>query len=150
MCRSSGRASASGQFQDRARTRRQDASKIPGAVDINVHQFIDAPQFDVNMDRDQAIQLGLTANDIANSLLISLSSSGQTARNYWVNPANGVNYLVAVQTPQNQVDSLNALNNTPIVHLGPGRPVAVAGEPLDVQARCRADQHQPLQHPTHV
>ena len=89
-------------------------SKIPGAVDINVHQFVDAPQLDVNMDRQQAILLGLTANDVANSLLIALSSSGQTARNYWVNPTNGVNYLVAVQTPQYQVDSINDLNNIPV------------------------------------
>ena len=81
---------------------------------MNVHQLVDAPQFDLNMDRDQAIRLGFTANDVANSLLISLSSSGQTARNYWVNPTNGVNYLVAVQTPQYQVDSLNAMTNTPI------------------------------------
>ena len=90
-------------------------AKIPGAVDVTVHQLIDAPQFDIDMDRQRAILLGLTANDVANSLLISLSSSGQTARNYWVNPKNGVNYLVAVQTPQYQVDSLNTLNNTPIV-----------------------------------
>ena len=97
-------------------------TKVPGAVDVNVHQLIDAPQFDVNMDRSQASLLGLTANDVANSLLISLSSSGQTARNYWVNPTNGVNYLVAVQTPQYQVDSLNQLNNTPIIVPGQSQP----------------------------
>ena len=97
-------------------------AKIPGAVDVVVHQLIDAPQFNVDMDRQRAILLGFSANDVANSLLISLSSSGQTARNYWVNPANGVNYLVAVQTPQYQVDSLNTLNNTPIAVPGPTQP----------------------------
>ncbi len=97
-------------------------AKIDGAVDVNVHQLIDAPQFNVNMDRQHAIELGLTANDVANSLLLSLSGSGQTARNYWVNPVNGVNYLVAVQTPQYQVDSLNALNNTPIIVPGQKQP----------------------------
>ena len=97
-------------------------AKVSGAVDVNVHQLISAPQFDVNMDRSQASLLGLTANDVANSLLISLSSSGQTARNYWVNPTNGVNYLVAVQTPQYQVDSLNELNNTPIIVPGQSQP----------------------------
>jgi multidrug efflux pump subunit AcrB len=90
-------------------------AKIPGAVDVTIHQLIDAPQFDVDVDRARASNLGLSENDVANSLLISLSSSGQTARNYWVNPVNGVNYLVAVQTPQYQVDSLNTLNNTPII-----------------------------------
>ena len=101
-------------------------AKINGAVDVNVHQLIDAPQFDVNMDRSQAIEMGFTANDVANSLLIALSSSGQTARNYWVNPANGVNYLVAVQTPQYQVDSLNAMNNIPIAISGATQPQLLA------------------------
>lgn len=89
--------------------------EVPGVVDVNLHQIIDAPQFDVNVDRERAQLLGLSENDVANSVLFSLSSSAQVARNYWVNPQNGVQYLVAVQTPQYQVDSLNALNNTPVV-----------------------------------
>ncbi len=101
-------------------------ARINGAVDVNVHQLIDAPQFNVDMDRSQAIQMGFTASDVANSLLIALSSSGQTARNYWVNPANGVNYLVAVQTPQYQVDSLNAMNNIPISITGTTQPQLLA------------------------
>ena len=101
-------------------------SQISGAVDVNVHQLVDAPQFDVNMDRQNAIQLGMTANDVANSLLIALSSSGQTARNYWVNPVNGVNYLVAVQTPQYRVDSLNSLNNIPVSVAGLAQPQLLA------------------------
>jgi multidrug efflux pump subunit AcrB len=97
--------------QDIARRIRE----VPGIVDVNVHQLIDAPQFDVNVDRERAQLLGLSENDVANSVLFSLSSSAQVARNYWVNPQNGVQYLVAVQTPQYQVDSLNALNDTPVV-----------------------------------
>jgi multidrug efflux pump subunit AcrB len=89
--------------------------EVPGIVDVNVHQLVDAPQFDVNVDRQRAQLLGLSENDVANSVLFSLSSSAQVARNYWVNPQNGVQYLVAVQTPQYQVDSLNALNDTPVV-----------------------------------
>ncbi len=100
----------------------EKVAKISGAVDVTVHQLTDAPQFDVNVDRQRASNLGLSENDVANSLLISLSSSGQTARNYWVNPANGVNYAVAVQTPQYQVDSLNTLNNTPIIVPGQTQP----------------------------
>ena len=90
-------------------------ARVNGAVDTNIHQVLDNPQINVNVDRQRALEIGLTQADVANSLLISLSSSGQTARNYWVNPANGVNYLVAVQTPQYQVASLNDLNNTPII-----------------------------------
>ena len=59
-------------------------------------------------------QIGLTQRDVANDLLISLSSSSQTAPNYWLNPINGVNYSVAVQTPQYKIDSLDALKQSPI------------------------------------
>ncbi len=104
-------------------------AQVPGAVDVNIHQVLDAPQIDVNLDRSRAQLLGLSANDVANSLLISLSSSGQTARNYWVNPQNGVNYLVAVQTRQYEVDSLNALNNTPVIPASGGSGNGAANPP---------------------
>ena len=68
----------------------------------------------VNVDRDRASQLGYTQKDVANSMLISLSSSLQVGANYWINPANGVDYNVAVQTPTYRMDSAEALMNTPI------------------------------------
>ena len=93
-------------------------AKVPGAVDVHLHQVVDAPQLMVNVDRTRAEQVGMTQRDVANSLLVSLSSSGQTAPNYWIDPKNGVNYPVAVQTPPHLIDSIESLNNTPIV--GPG------------------------------
>ena len=86
----------------------------PGAVDVHINQQVHTPQIEVSIDRSKADQAGLTQRDVANSVLISLSSSGQTAPNQWLNPMNGVNYQVAVQTPQFRVDSLDALGRTPI------------------------------------
>ena len=90
-------------------------AKVPGAVDVHLHQIVDSPQLKVNVDRTRAEQVGMTQRDVAGSLLVSLSSSGQTAPNYWIDPKNGVNYPVAVQTPQHLIDSIEALNNTPIL-----------------------------------
>jgi len=87
---------------------------IPGAVDVHIHQEVNYPEVRVNVDRSKADQLGLTQRDVANSMLISLSSSGQVAPNQWLNPVNGVNYNVAVQTPQYRIDSFDALQRTPI------------------------------------
>ena len=87
---------------------------VPGAVDVHIHQEISYPQVDVNVDRSKADQLGFTQKDVANSVLISLSSSGQVAPNQWLNPQNGVNYTVAVQTPQYRIDSFDALQRTPV------------------------------------
>ena len=90
-------------------------ANIPGAVDVHLHQIVDAPELRVNVNRTQAQQVGLTQRDVANNLLISLSSSGQATPNYWLDPERGVSYLVAVQVPQYKVDSIEALQNTPVV-----------------------------------
>ena len=52
--------------------------------------------------------MGLNQHDVAKSLLLSLSSSFQTAPSFWVNPANGIEYNVAVQVPQYKIDSMQA------------------------------------------
>jgi multidrug efflux pump subunit AcrB len=95
---------------------------VPGAVDVRVNQRVKTPQLDVIVDRSKADQAGLTQRDVANSMLISLSSSGQTAPNQWLNPENGVNYSIAVQTPQFKIDSLDALKRTSVTSLGGGNP----------------------------
>jgi multidrug efflux pump subunit AcrB len=89
-------------------------SHIPGAADVHVHQVVDYPELRINVDRSKASQLGLQQRDVSNSLLISLSSSGQVAPNEWLNWSNGVSYGMAVQTPQYRMDSLAALMRTPI------------------------------------
>jgi len=89
-------------------------AKIPGAADVHVHQVNDVPLMRVNVDRARASQLGLQQKDVANDTLMSLSSSGQVSPNWWVNPANNVDYLVAVQTPAYKVDSEEALMNMPV------------------------------------
>ncbi|OLD86021.1 MAG: RND transporter [Verrucomicrobia bacterium 13_1_20CM_4_54_11] len=97
-------------------------AQIPGAVDAHVHQLVHGPDLRVNVDRTRAEQIGLTQSNVAQTMLISLSSSGQTAPNYWLNFQNGVNYQVAVQTPQYKMDTLQDLKNTPVVAPGLPRP----------------------------
>ena len=88
--------------------------KIPGAVDAHVHQRLNAPALNLQMDRSRLQQLGLSAANVGQNVLISLSGSSQTAPAFWLNPQNGVVYNIAVQTPQYQVDSLDALLNMPV------------------------------------
>jgi CzcA family heavy metal efflux pump len=106
-----GRAAAN---YDVARKLAHDIERIPGAVDVRVQQVMDSPQLSFNVNRTKAEQIGLTQRDVAGDLLISLSSSGQTAPNFWINPANGVQYNVSVMTPQYRMGTMEALNNTPI------------------------------------
>jgi multidrug efflux pump subunit AcrB len=91
--------------------------KIPGIADVHVHQVVDYPAIQVDVDRSKASAIGLTQRDVSNSLLISLSGSGSVAPTQWLNWATGVNYNVNVQTPQYRVDSMDAMMHTPILPL---------------------------------
>jgi multidrug efflux pump subunit AcrB len=102
---------------------RKDVAAVPGAVDVHVNQVVYAPELHVNVDRSRAQTVGLTESSVANSMLFALSGSGQAAPNYWLNPVNGVNYIVAVQTPQYRIASVDDLRNIPITA---GTPSAVA------------------------
>ena len=97
---------------------RKELTAIPGLVDMRMQQVPHTPDLKVNVDRTLASQLGVTQRDVASDLLISLSSSNQTSPNFWLNPVNGVNYSIYVQTPQYHMASLSALDNTPIVPSG--------------------------------
>jgi CzcA family heavy metal efflux pump len=92
----------------------KQVAAIPGAVDVHIHQQVQYPTMQVNVDRSKARQIGLTQQDVAQSTLISLTGTGQTAPNEWLNPANGVNYQIVTQTPEYREDSLQALARTPV------------------------------------
>jgi multidrug efflux pump subunit AcrB len=83
--------------------------KIPGAVDAHVHQRLDGPVVDLQMDRTRLQQFGLGATNVGQNVLIALSGSSQTAPAFWLNPQNGVVYNVVVQAPQYKIDSVDAL-----------------------------------------
>ena len=96
--------------------------QIPGAVDVHVHQRLDNPAVDLQMDRSRLQQVGMTAFNVGQNVLVSLAGSFQTAPAFWLNPQNGVVYQIAVQTPQYRVDSLDSLLNIPV-----GTSVAAGG-----------------------
>ena len=91
---------------------RREVSRIPGAVDVHVHQITDLPEMQINMDRTRGILLGMSERDVAQNMLISLSSSSQTAPNFWLNPKNGVSYSIAVQTPEYKFNTVEDLQST--------------------------------------
>ena len=87
---------------------------IPGAVDVHVHQRLDNPAVNLQMDRTRLQQVGLSAFNVGQNVLVALSGSTQTSPAFWLNPQNGVVYNLAIQTPQYRVDSLDALLNIPV------------------------------------
>jgi multidrug efflux pump subunit AcrB len=108
-----------------AKELRRRMAAIPGIADAHLQQEVDAPAFMAEIDRARATQLGLNAQSIANNMNISLSSSEQVTPNFWTDPASGIPYYIAVQTPEHQVSSLGELANTPV-----STALSAAGPPI--------------------
>ncbi|HEY0107973.1 MAG TPA: efflux RND transporter permease subunit [Fibrella sp.] len=98
-----------------ARELRQRIAQIPGAVDVHIHQVLDAPEIFLDVDRERASQFGLTEQRVATNLNISLSGTAQVRPNFWPDPVTGFPYLIAVQTPPYKLDSYDKLLRTPLV-----------------------------------
>ncbi len=88
--------------------------KIPGTVDVHLHQRLDQPTLALEVDRTALQQLNMSAANVAQNVLVSLAGSFQTQPAFWVNPSNSVVYNILVQSPQYKVDSLNSLLRTPV------------------------------------
>ena len=88
--------------------------QIRGVQDVHLHQVMNVPKLHVEVDQTRARELGLTQQDVANSLLVSLSGSGQVQPNYWVDPKMGISYLVEARTPTYQLDSVESINGLPL------------------------------------
>ncbi|HET7492838.1 MAG TPA: efflux RND transporter permease subunit, partial [Bradyrhizobium sp.] len=88
--------------------------KVSGIADLRIQQIFNYPQINVDVDRTLAAEVGLTQRDVANSLLVTLSGSGQVKPNFWLNPENGVSYPIVAQMPQYRINSISDLSNIPI------------------------------------
>jgi multidrug efflux pump subunit AcrB len=85
---------------------------VPGAADVHLRQIVNLPEIRLNIDRTRGVLVGMSERDVANNMLISLSSSSQTAPNFWLNPKNGVSYSIAVQTPEYKISSMDEMRST--------------------------------------
>jgi len=88
---------------------------IPGTADVHVQQLLSLPTLHMDIERTRVTQVGLTAREVAQSALVSLSGSFQTTPNFWLNPRNAVTYQIAVQSPQYRMTSLQDLMDIPVI-----------------------------------
>jgi len=99
---------------------------VPGAADVHLQQIVDGPTLNIAVDRTRAEQIGLTQQQVSQSMLVSLAGTGLSAPSYFLNQQNGVVYPVVTQTPQYRLDSLDALLNTPLTAPGLTQPALLS------------------------
>ena len=101
--------------------------QVPGVADARIQQSSKSPIMELKMDRTRAQEMGLTARDVTNNLLVNLAGSSQVAPTFWLNPSNGVSYPIVMQTPQYNMDTLQSLNNLPVSGASGSSPQVIAG-----------------------
>jgi multidrug efflux pump subunit AcrB len=106
---------------------------VSGATDLRIQQPFDQPYLRMRVERTKAEQLGFTAHDVAQNLLVSLSGSFQTSPSFWLDPKNHVSYQIATQTPQYRTDTLQDLENIPITGNDPNAPPSLMASLVSTQ-----------------
>jgi len=111
----------------------QQIKYVPGTADLRIQQPFDEPYMHLRIERTKAQELGFSAHDIAQNLLVSLSGSFQTSPTFWVDPKNGVSYSIATQTPQYDAATLQDLVNTPVTGSNPAAPSSIMASLVSTQ-----------------
>ncbi len=100
---------------------REQLAKVPSLRDLQTVQPFDYPTIEVQVDRERAGLSGVTARDVANSVVTATSSSRFVVPVYWPDPKTGIGYQVQVQVPPARMDSAKQLELTPVKSNGTGQ-----------------------------
>jgi multidrug efflux pump subunit AcrB len=87
---------------------------VPGVSDVLIPQDVDYPSLQIDIDRERASELGLSAQEVIDSLITALTSNGMIAPSYWIDPVTGNNYLLTVQYPEGVLKNLEDLGSMPL------------------------------------
>jgi hydrophobic/amphiphilic exporter-1 (mainly G- bacteria), HAE1 family len=74
--------------------------------DVLIPQDLDYPGIELNVRREMAARLGMTATDVVDNVVTALTSNGMIAPSYWVDPSSGNNYFLTVQYTNHQLGSM--------------------------------------------
>src|SRR5215831_5656301 len=88
--------------------------QLKGVSDVLIPQDIDYPALQLDVDRTKASQLGLSQKEIVDNVITALTSNGMIAPNYWIDPKSGNPYLLTVQYPESQVQTMTDLKQIPL------------------------------------
>jgi multidrug efflux pump subunit AcrB len=87
---------------------------IPGIRDARINQNVAYPAVNVNVDRERAGMLGISAAGVNNAVVTATSSSRFTTANFWADPAKGQSINFQVQIPSDRTQSIADLEAVPV------------------------------------
>lgn len=97
----------------------QQASQVPGAVDVRIQQKLDYPALNIDVDRVKAAYLGLTQKDVVEDIETAINSSVNFLPAFWIDEHNGNHYFLGAQYPEDLIRNVATLENIPLTDPGP-------------------------------
>ena len=107
---------------DMARQLAAKIQAIPNVSNVYIPQSVNYPGLELNIDRERASLVGLSAKDVVDDVITALTSDGMVAPSYWIDPRTGNNYMVTVQYANRWINnmSMEDLKNIPLRGMRPG------------------------------
>jgi HAE1 family hydrophobic/amphiphilic exporter-1 len=103
---------------DTAQTIAAHIKLLPGVSDVFIPQDMDYPALQLDINRERASELGLSQREVVDNVITALTSNQMIAPSYWVDPRTGQDYMLTVQYPERQVNSLLELRGIPLRSAG--------------------------------
>jgi multidrug efflux pump subunit AcrB len=127
-----------------ARSLSQKITAIPNVSGVYIPQDVNYPGIELNIDRERASLIGLTAKDVVDDVITAMTSDGMVAPSYWIDPKSGNNYMVTVQYENSLINNMTMedLENIPLhgVHSVGYSPSQDAREAGQDQGKGKGDQ----------
>jgi len=85
----------------------QRIKELPNVSGVYIPQDLDYPGIALNIDREKASLIGLSAKDVVQNVITAMTSDGMVAPSYWIDPKSGNNYMVTVQYANRVLDNMS-------------------------------------------
>ena len=118
--------------------------KLGSVNDVLIPQDLDYPGLELNINREQAGLLGITPENVVDNVITALTSNGQIAPSYWIDPKTGNNYMLTVQYPLKQIQTMTDFRQNPL--RSPGNPnttpLQSVADVKDINTPTEVDHYQ--------
>ncbi len=104
-----------------------------GVSDVLIPQDLDYPALRLDVNREMSSRLGLSSREVVDNVVTALTSNQMIAPSYWVDPKTGNDYMLTVQYPDTQVQSMNDLKQIPLRSVS-GVDTTTLGAVTDIKA----------------
>jgi multidrug efflux pump subunit AcrB len=102
------------QSYDLARATEAQLRGLASVNDVLIPQDLDYPGIELNINRERAGLLQISPKEVVDNVITALTSDGMIAPSFWVDPHTGNSYMLTVQYPETQIQTMTDFKQIPL------------------------------------